>query len=41
MFNREGGGCVTGSVDKNGKLTGSDIIYVYPDWYTCIQGWKL
>ena len=37
-FSREGGGCVTGRVDESGKLTGSDIVYVYPDYLTCIQG---
>ena len=37
-FLREGGGCVTGRVDESGKLTGSDIVYVYPDYLTCIQG---
>ena len=35
---REGGGCVTGTVNECGKLTGDDIVYIYPDWRTCLVG---
>ena len=33
-----GGGCVVGRVDKNGHLTGHDIIYLYPDFRTGFVG---
>ncbi len=35
---REGGGCVTGHVDETGNLTGSEVVFVYPDWRTCYLG---
>jgi len=35
---REGGGCVTGEVDVSGKLTGDNIVYIYPDCSTCLVG---
>jgi len=33
-----GGGCVVGRVDSNGKHTGSNIIYLYPDFKTALVG---
>ncbi len=35
---REGGGCVTGPVDESGNLTGSEVVFIYPDWRTCYLG---
>jgi hypothetical protein len=35
---REGGGCVTGPVDETGNLTGSEVVFIYPDWRTCYLG---
>ena len=32
------GGCVVGKVDIDGKLTGSDVSYIYPDYMTCLFG---
>jgi len=34
----DGGGCVVGKVDTEGKLTGSDIAYLYPDFETALIG---
>jgi histone-lysine N-methyltransferase SETD7 len=34
----EGGGWLHGRVDHNGKLTGDDIMYIYPDLNTCLVG---
>jgi len=34
----EGGGCIVGSVDKGGKLSGPDIGYIYPDFSTALVG---
>ena len=33
-----GGGCVVGKVDIDGKLTGSNIAYLYPDFKTVLLG---
>ena len=33
-----GGGCVVGRVNSAGKLTGSDIAYIYPDYMTALVG---
>ena len=32
------GGCVTGLADSSGKLSGSNVTYIYPDWITCLVG---
>ena len=32
------GGCVTGLADSSGKLSGSSVTYIYPDWMTCLVG---
>ena len=33
-----GGGCVVGRVDEEGKLSGPDIAYIYPDFMTALVG---
>jgi len=33
-----GGGCVVGKVDEDGKLSGTRIAYIYPDFQTCLVG---
>jgi len=33
-----GGGCVVGVVDEDGKLTGMNIAYVYPDFISALVG---
>jgi len=33
-----GGGCVVGRVDEDGKLSGSNIAYLYPDFKTALIG---
>ena len=33
-----GGGCIMGQTDKNGKLSGNFVTYIYPDWRTCLVG---
>ena len=33
-----GGGCVVGRVDCDGKLSGPDIAYIYPDYKTALVG---
>lgn len=33
-----GGGCVVGKVDIEGKLSGPDITYIYPDFKTALVG---
>ena len=35
---RDGGGVVCGQVDSSGNLTGSDLVYLYPDLTTCLSG---
>ncbi|XP_023344428.1 histone-lysine N-methyltransferase SETD7 [Eurytemora carolleeae] len=34
----EGGGYITGRVNSNGKMTGPDIGFLYPDLYTALVG---
>ena len=34
----EGGGWLHGVVDLEGKFTGEDIMYIYPDMFTCLVG---
>ena len=29
---------MTGRVDETGSLTGSEVVFVYPDWRTCYLG---
>ena len=29
---------MTGRVDETGSLTGSEVVFVYPDWRTCFLG---
>jgi len=34
----EGGGWLHGKVDERGKLTGDDIMFIYPDMHICLVG---
>ena len=38
FMSRLGGGCITGEVDELGRLTGDNLVYIYPDFKTCLQG---
>ena len=33
-----GGGCVVGTVDENGQMSGDNIAYIYPDYVTALVG---
>ena len=35
---KAGGGAVVGVTDLGGALSGSDLVYVYPDMWTVVAG---
>ena len=35
---KAGGGAVVGRTDLGGALSGSDLVYVYPDMWTVVAG---